>query len=446
MPEHLYECPALFIAAPASGQGKTTVTAALARYHSKRGTRVRVFKTGPDFLDPLLLERASGARVQQLDLWMGGEAHCRELLHAAAAEADLILIEGVMGLFDGDRSSADLARLFRIPILAVINAGAMAQTFGALAYGLAHYQCDLPFAGVFANRVSSDTHYLMLLESLSDDIPLYGRLPKDENIALPERHLGLVQAEQIADLDARIDRAAELLVGADEIVPPTVRFSPSTPPILEPLLAGQRIAIARDAAFAFLYHANLDTLRAMGAELCFFSPITDSALPQADALYLPGGYPELHLPALAANTQMHDSIRAHHAAGKPLLAECGGMLYLSEALHDVDGERTELVGLLPGEAYMQKRLGNLGLHKLDLNGAELRGHSFHYSRYDCPLPAAAISEGARAGRRGEALYRIGALTATYMHFYFPCNPTAVASLLRAKATTTSTEKGLSHAH
>jgi len=436
----------LFIAAPASGQGKTTVTAALARYHSQRGARVRVFKTGPDFLDPMLLERASGARVQQLDLWMGGETHCRELLYAAALDADLILIEGVMGLFDGDRSSADLARLFGIPILAVINGNAMAQTFGALAYGLKHYQPDLPFAGVFANRVSSDTHYQMLLESLPDDIPAYGRLPKDEDITLPERHLGLVQADEVADLYARIDRAVDALIGADSIVPPKVSFAPQTSSSITPLLAGKRIAIARDGAFAFLYHANVDTLRALGAELSYFSPINDRELPEADALYLPGGYPELHLPALAANSSMQDSIREHHAADKPILAECGGMLYLSEALHDIDAERTELLGLLPGEAHMQKRLGNLGLHKLELDDTEIRGHSFHYSRYDCPLPPIATSEGARAGRRGEALYRVGALTATYMHFYFPSSPTAVASLFGAKTTTSSIEKGTSYAH
>ena len=158
-------CSALFIAAPASGQGKTTVTAALARHHRDQGRVVRVFKTGPDFLDPMMLERASGAPVYQLDLWMGGEAHCRQLLYNAAGEADLILIEGVMGLFDGTPSSADLAALFDIPVLAVIDGSAMAQTFGAIAHGLAHYRAGLPFAGVLANRVASESHYQMLADS-----------------------------------------------------------------------------------------------------------------------------------------------------------------------------------------------------------------------------------------------------------------------------------------
>jgi len=184
-------CPALFIAAPASGQGKTTVTAALAAHHRGQGRRVRVFKTGPDFLDPMILERASAAPVYQLDLWMGGEEHCRQLLQAAAAEADLILIEGVMGLFDGDCSSADLAALFGIPIVVVIDGSAMAQTFGALAHGLATYRPGLPFAGVFANRLAGERHYEMLAESLPSGLASFGWLPRNADIALPERHLGL---------------------------------------------------------------------------------------------------------------------------------------------------------------------------------------------------------------------------------------------------------------
>ena len=176
-------CPALFLAAPASGQGKTTVTAALARHHRDLGRLVRVFKTGPDFLDPMILERASGAPVYQLDLWMGGEAHCRQLLYQAASEADLILIEGVMGLFDGDSSSADLATRLGIPILAIIDASHMAQTFGALALGLATYRPGLPFAGVFANRVAGERHYQMLAESLPPGLTALGWLPRDADIA-----------------------------------------------------------------------------------------------------------------------------------------------------------------------------------------------------------------------------------------------------------------------
>ena len=423
-------CPALFISAPASGQGKTTITAALARFHRDQGRRVRVFKTGPDFLDPMILERASGAPVYQLDLWMGGEEHCRELLYAAAAEADLILIEGVMGLFDGERSSADLAMLFGIPVLAVIDGSAMAQTFGAIAHGLASYRAGLPFAGVFANRVASERHYQMLVESLPPGLTVLGWLPRDASIALPERHLGLVQAAEVGDVDDRITRAAAALKGMHEILPMPVTFIPptTTPPPHALLLAGKRIAIAHDAAFSFVYRANLELLRTLGAETVFFSPLADRELPEVNALYLPGGYPELHLDQLAGNASMKAAILAFHVAGRPIVAECGGMLYLLDSLTDVDGRSASMVGLLPGRATMQSKLANLGLHSVALPEGTLRGHTFHYSQLESPLAPVAWSEGVRAGRRGEAVYRVGSLHASYMHFYFPSNPEAVAQL------------------
>lgn len=183
-------CPALFISAPASGQGKTTITAGLARYHRRLGRRVRVFKTGPDFLDPMILARASGAPVLSLDLWMVGEAACRTLLAQAAAEADLILIEGVMGLFDGTPSSADLATTFGVPVLAVISAKAMAQTFGAVAFGLAQFRPQVPFYGVLANRVGSARHAQMLEEALSPALRWCGHIAASDEITLPDRHLG----------------------------------------------------------------------------------------------------------------------------------------------------------------------------------------------------------------------------------------------------------------
>ncbi len=202
-------CPALLVSAPASGQGKTSVTAALARWHRRHGRRVRVFKTGPDFLDPMVLERASGAPVQQLDLWMCGEDDVRARLHAAAGEADLILVEGVMGLFDGEPSSADLAQRLGLPVLAVIDGSAMAQTFGALATGLARYRDGLALYGVAANRVGSDYHAGLLGKSLPDDLQWLGALPRGDAMTLPERHLGLVAAGELEDLDARLDALAD---------------------------------------------------------------------------------------------------------------------------------------------------------------------------------------------------------------------------------------------
>ncbi|WAF84420.1 cobyrinate a,c-diamide synthase [Metapseudomonas otitidis] len=424
-------CPALLIAAPASGQGKTTVTAALARLHARQGRRVRVFKCGPDFLDPMILARASGHPVYQLDLWMIGEAESRRLLWEAAGEADLILIEGVMGLFDGSPSAADLARHFGVPVLGVINGAAMAQTFGALAVGLATYQPDLPFAGVLGNRVGSQRHSDLIRDSLPDWIRWYGALPRSTEVELPSRHLGLVQAEELADLDARLDAAADALAASAEVaLPPAVAFAAPAAEPLEPWLEGVRIGVARDTSFAFLYQGNLDLLQRLGAELVFFSPLVDAELPAVDSLYLPGGYPELHLPQLAGNPAMAAAIRAHHQAGKPILAECGGMLYLLEALTDAAGQSAELLGLLPGRAVMQKRLAALALQEAALPEGTLRGHTFHHSLLESP--EAPLVRGLCPNDKpvAEAVYRLGRLTASYIHFYLPSNPRAAAELLR----------------
>lgn len=416
------------ISAPASGQGKTTVTAALARLHRDADRRVRVFKCGPDFLDPMILEQASGAPVCQLDLFMVGDAECRRLLHEAACEADLILVEGVMGLFDGEPSAADLAVRFGLPVLAVIDASAMAQTFGAMVQGLATYRTELHLAAVLANRVGSARHAAMLEASVPTDVQWLGALPRDAEAALPERHLGLVQASEVDDIDARIARSAAALPPGANWLPPPVRFDP--PMASEPLarlLQGTRIAVARDAAFGFIYPANLAWLRDMGAEPCFFSPLHDADLPACEALWLPGGYPELHLQALADNRSMIAAIREHHQAGKPILAECGGMLYALDELDDGQGRRVPLAGLLPGVATMQPRLAALGLQQASMPKGILRGHTFHYSKLETPV--AATWQAVRPdGRPGEGIYRQGALTATYMHLYFASAPRAVAEI------------------
>jgi len=424
-------CPALLIAAPASGQGKTTVTAALARLHTRQGRRVRVFKCGPDFLDPMIHARASGAPVYQLDLAMVGEAESRRLLWQAAGEADLILIEGVMGLFDGKPSAADLARHFGVPVLGVIDGAAMAQTFGALAHGLATFQPDLPFAGVLGNRVASTRHGDILRDALPASIRWFGALPRSAAVELPSRHLGLVQAGELADLDARLDAAADALAASANVdLPPAVSFAAPHLDEPAPLLKNVRIGVARDAAFAFLYQANLDLLQAMGAELHYFSPLADSTLPEVDSLYLPGGYPELYLAELEANQAMAAAIRAHHQAGKPLLAECGGMLYLLDELRDKQGVSGRMLGLLSGSAALQPRLTALALQAVTLPEGELRGHSYHHSRLDSSLEPLVRGRCPNGKPVAEAVYRIGRLTASYIHFYLPSNPEAAAALLR----------------
>ncbi|RZI94768.1 MAG: cobyrinate a,c-diamide synthase, partial [Variovorax sp.] len=345
---------ALLVAAPASGQGKTTVAAALARLHARQGRTVRAFKCGPDFLDPHWLALATGAPVHSLDLWMTGEADCRQRLHAAAAEADLVIVEGVMGLFDGEPSAADLAVRFGLPVLAVIDAQAMAGTFGALAFGLQNFRPGLPWAGVLANRVAGERHADMLQAALREPAQWLGALHRGADFALPERHLGLVADGDPVDAMARLDAAADALeatpLGQRSIdALPKARFeAPRSPARIERLLAGRTIAIARDAAFSFIYPANIDTLRALGAELAFFSPLAQEALPRCDAVWLPGGYPELHGPALAACNGLRTALGAHVAAGKPVWAECGGMMALFDELATASGEVHPMWNLLPG--------------------------------------------------------------------------------------------------
>lgn len=424
-------CPALLVSAPASGQGKTLATAALARRHRDLGRRVRVFKCGPDFLDPMILERACGAPVLNLDLFMGGEAHCRALLHEAARKADLILVEGVMGLFDGDPSAADLAARFGLPVMAVINGSAMAQSFGALAHGLATYRSDIRLSSVLANRIGGKRHADMLRESVKGEIRWLGALRYGEEIGLPERHLGLVQAAEIEDLDRRIACAAALLpVEANCLPGPVVFAAPSTNEIAPArLLEGIQIAVARDSAFAFLYPANTALLEAMGARLSYFSPLADGAVPPCDAIWLPGGYPELHIERLSQNAAMIASLRQHHEAQTPILAECGGMLYCAETLDNGQGTSARMVGLLPGKAAMRNKLGALGLQEMETPAGTVRGHTFHYSQFASDMRPECVATNPNGGA-GENLYRQGSLTASYVHFYFPSNPLVIAMMFR----------------
>lgn len=422
----------VLVAAMASGQGKTTVTAALARRLVRMGKRVRVFKCGPDFIDPLLLERACGSPVYNLDLWMVGVDECRRRLGEAAREADAILVEGVMGLYDGSPSAADLAREFGIPVLAVLDASAMAQTAGAVAQGLRDYG-PVQLAGVVANRIASPGHAAMVKASLRD-IPLIGSLPRQEK-RLPERHLGLVVPGEVEKVEELLDAMADQIEFDDAawdalpVLPP----GPVQPVLSTQPLAGRTIAIARDAAFVFVYPANAELLRQMGARLVYFAPIHDEPVPaDADAVYLPGGYPELHCPALEAAKQWRASLQDAHARGVPIVAECGGMMAIADGLTDKQGQRWQMAGLLPGEVVMQPRISGLGLHAMPTAQGELRGHTFHYSlMYSDLQPQGHTVK--QNGSQGEAIYHRGALTASYFHAYFPSNPDAVAAMFLGAA-------------
>lgn len=433
-------CPALLFAAPASGSGKTSLVAALARLHTRQGRRVKVFKCGPDFLDPQIHAVASGQPCDNLDLWICGEDDIRARLARAAQENDLILVEGVMGLFDGQPSSADIAERFGIPALTVIDARAMAQTFGALVYGLANYRAGLPFYGVLANRVGSPRHAEMLKASMPETVRWCGALPRQEAAALPSRHLGLLPAAEIADLSARIDTLADALAETPLAeLPPALPFAIPTAAPLPQRLAGRKIAVARDAAFCFLYPANLALLSDLGAEIVFFSPLAGEPLPACDALWLPGGYPELHGQRLSAQRDLIAQLTEHVEAGKPLLAECGGMMFLFEQLIDLDGQAHPMAGLLPGRTVMGKRLAALGSQQVALPEGALRGHAFHHSRCETDLPPLANAE-TFDGRPGEPVWRRRRLTASYFHFYFPSNPEATAALFDPTAATPRTSQ------
>ena len=421
-------CPALFVAAPSSGQGKTTVVAALARLHSRQGRRVRVFKCGPDFLDPQIHAIASGAPCYNVDLRMCGEDDARDRLACAAADADLILVEGVMGLYDGEPSAAELAARLGLPILAVIDGAAMAGSFGAIAYGLKHYRPGTALTAVLANRVGSAHHASLLEKSLPHDIAWYGHLPRDVDAQLPERHLGVLPAAEIDGLAQRIERMADLLAAtAAAQLPPPVSFAQLAVPPLPPLLAGKTVAVARDEAFCFLYPANLDCLTALGARLVFFSPLAARSLPDCDAVWLPGGYPELHAEKLAGQRQLWAELAAHVACGKPLFAECGGMMALFETLVDLGGQSHRLGGLMPGRVTMQRKLAALGMQQVELPEGTLRGHTFHYSLAQTAQEI--LAHASRPdGRTGEAVYRRQRLTASYLHLYFPSDPVTAARL------------------
>ena len=436
-----HRCPAILTAAPASGQGKTTVACALARLHTLAGRRVRVFKCGPDFLDPHWLELACGNPVHQLDLWMTGEADCALRLHDAARDADLIIVEGVMGLFDGEPSAADLAQRFGLPVLAVIDASAMAGPFGALSWGLQTFREGLRFAGVLANRVASIGHVEMLQTSLRAPEQWQGALMRTEAFILPARHLGLVLARELGDAMARLDAAADALartplgqMSVADLQAWAVDFEApdsSTAACQDSPLKGKTIAVARDAAFCFIYAANIDCLKAMGAKIVYFSPLTNSNIPPCDALWLPGGYPELHGEKLSANAAMKSSIAAHVDVGKPVWAECGGMMALFDELTALDGARWPMWGVLPGTVTLQKRLAALGPQQLIVDAGVLRGHTFHYSTCTTTTSAVARTQAAPRSKlrgEGEALYVSGSVKASYFHAWFASNPLAAAHL------------------
>jgi cobyrinic acid a,c-diamide synthase len=487
-------CPTLIIAGTHSGAGKTSFTLALARALTRRGLKVQTFKAGPDFLDPTYLALASGRPCYNLDGWMAGHDHCRRLFARAAGDADCALVEGVMGLFDGadvqsdEGSTAEIARLLDAPVVLVANVHGMGRSFAALVKGYTTFEGGLHFAGVVANQCGSERHAAWLSDSLraAGLPPLLGAIPRGAFPELASRHLGLVSADRgqlpeslldaLADaleqnlsletlfpkmLTKRTKTTAPLDFGERRDAPDSrqMKLFPepkaverSKPPVAIPTIEAPefapshgrlRIGVARDAAFHFYYQDLFDALQALGCEVVFFSLLDDRRLPEGlSGLYLGGGYPELHAAELAANGEMLAAIRAYADSGKPLYAECGGLMLLSQGI-EANGRFYPLAGLLPTRTRMLTARKELGYVEVALTedslwgrrGDLLRGHEFHYSELiDDPVsdPAWRKIYSLRR-RRTETVeaegYQNGAILASYTHLHYASRPAAVARFL-----------------
>jgi cobyrinic acid a,c-diamide synthase len=428
----------LIIAAPASGAGKTTVTLGLVRALRDAGARVAAAKAGPDYIDAAFLAAAAGRPAPNLDAWAMRVATRARVL-ADLDDADLVVVEGVMGLFDGIGaaglgSTADLAAALGWPVVLVIDARGAAASAAAMLRGFACHRAGVTVAGVIANRVGSAAHAAVIAAACAEACPavrFLGALPRDPALDLPSRHLGLVQAVEHPDLDAFIDRAAARVAAALDLAACRDLAAPAAAPRaadagapLPPL--GRRIAVAADAAFAFRYPHVLDGWRRAGAALLAFSPLADQAPDAgADAVYLPGGYPELHAGRLAANRRFLDGLRAAAARGAAVFGECGGYMVLGRTLIDGDGAAHAMAGLLPVVTSVAERTLHLGYRAarviaagaLGAAGTRLRGHEFHYARVveegpGAPLFAASDAEGRKAAEVGRVA---GTVAGSFIH-------------------------------
>ncbi|NJO81311.1 MAG: cobyrinate a,c-diamide synthase [Chloroflexi bacterium AL-W] len=441
--------PRLMLAAPASGSGKTTLTVGLVGAFRRRGLAVQPFKCGPDYIDPGYHTQAADRPCRNLDTWLLDQEQVRTLFAYTSADADITLIEGVMGLFDGlgaldDRgSSADVARLLDTPVVLIVDASGMASSVAALVDGFRNFDSQVRIGGVLLNRMGSARHADLCATAIQHHtgIPCFGYLLRHAAIQLPERHLGLVTTAeegpwidtlgQIADLIADtcdLDGLLALAATAPPLPSPTI-----TTPSITPSAHRSVIAVAQDAAFSFTYHETRELLESAGAEVVPFSPIADAVLPpETRGIMLSGGFPELYAEALSRNTAIHDAIRSAHRKGTPIYAECGGLMYLTEQLIDQQDQTWPMVGLLPGRSVMTDRLA-LGYRTIRapqdgplLTANEtMRGHEFHYSRWEgqpATLPAAytvLAPDGTQS--YGEGAY-LNNLIASYIHLHWLANP------------------------
>jgi cobyrinic acid a,c-diamide synthase len=455
------QTPTIVIGGVSSGVGKTTVSIGLMAALARRGLRVQPFKVGPDYIDPSYHLAATGIPSRNLDSWMVPRAGLLELFHRACRGADIAVVEGVMGIFDGYSgrdeagSSAQIAKLLDAPVLLLMDARKMARSAGAMALGYARFDPAMRVGGFLLNGIAGETHYRTVQEAIEGTGvgPVLGYLPRDPILAQPERHLGLVPTPERSLPEGFLDRLVGLveshfdldriiaIAGADRIEVAAGFRDGGTlfPP--EPLPQRAVIAFARDEAFNFYYQDNLDLLEDHGARLVPFSPIHDRSIPdEVGALYLGGGFPEMHAAAISQNHAMLAEMRGAVEAGMPIHAECGGLIYLSRGVVDADGSRYPMVGALPGWCSMAGRRLSLGYLEattlkatpLGPAGTEVRGHEFHYSHWDGQDDDSAAYQITNRTGRVEG-YARGNLLASFLHLHFGANPRLAPAFVESAA-------------
>ena len=445
------QCPRIVLAGVSSGVGKTTVVTGLLRVLRDQGLAVQPFKVGPDYIDPGFHEKAAGRDSYNLDTWLVPEERLVSTFCTLAGDADLSVIEGVMGLFDGGAagvsSTAHIARLLQAPVVLVMNCRSMGQSAAAVALGYREYAPDVEIAGVILNQLGSDNHEQIIREAMAGiGMPVLGALHRTDALQTPERHLGLTPVTE-TETDALIAHMAET-VGAGLDLAAIRSVAESAPPLFPETeeTAGEkapvRIGVAKDEAFTFYYPTSLSALAEKGAELVPFSPLADETIPDVDGLLFGGGFPEMFLEKLAANVSLKTSIRNARDAGMPIFAECGGLMYLCREIFDFEEKEYEMVGLVPAVCRMQKKLQRVGYVTakalresiLAQAGETLRGHEFHFSTMEpdaSDFPWAYELMGSRQKEAHREGYAAGAVLASYLHINFDGSPAAADRFLSA---------------